>query len=141
MLPLERLRAVAACQAQSGAEVELIVLFGSLVRGQARTDSDADIGILGGGFWQQLELGGAIASELGREPHVVDLKAAPTVLAYEIAKTGVPLYERERFSWARFGARAASAYFDFQPAHERLVAAAKQRLIREARSGREGKVG
>lgn len=140
-MPLERLRAVAARQAKGVAEVELIVLFGSLVRGQARADSDADIAIAGGSFWQQLELGAAIASELGREPHVVDLKTAPTVLAYEIAKAGVPLYERDRFSWPRFGARAASEYFDFQPAHERMVAQAKQRLNREARSGREGKVG
>jgi hypothetical protein len=95
----------------------------------------------GGEFWRQLELGSAVAAELGREPHVVDLRTAPEVLAYEIARTALLLFERERFGWARFQARAAARFFDFQPAHERCVAAAKARLAREADAAREAKRG
>lgn len=120
-------------------DVTLVVLFGSVVRGSARKDSDADIGVSGGGFWQQLELGSALAGALGREPHVVDLTPAPELLAYEVARHGVPLYEREPFAWATFQARAAARYFDFRPAHELWVSAARERLA--ARAARENERG
>jgi predicted nucleotidyltransferase len=141
MLPFDQLCEVAAREAKAAGGIELVVLFGSVVAGRPRQDSDADIGILGGEFWAQLELGSAVAAELGREPHVVDLRAAPEVLAYEIARSGLLLFERERFGWARFQARAAARFFDFQPAHELCVAAAKARLVREADAAREAKLG
>lgn len=56
-LPIDALKATALAAASSHPEVDAIVLFGSSARGQARPDSDADIGILGGGFWQILLAG------------------------------------------------------------------------------------
>jgi predicted nucleotidyltransferase len=131
-LPIEALRAIAGEQARANAGLRLVVLFGSVARGGARADSDVDIGVLGGGFWQQLALGSALAGELGREPHVVDLRHASDVLSYEVARAGVPLFESEPFAWARFQATAASRYFDFQCARERCAAGLRQRLLREA---------
>jgi predicted nucleotidyltransferase len=131
-LPLEALRTIAEEQARSNPSIRLAVLFGSVVRGGARIDSDADIAILGGGFWQQLALGSALSGELGREPHVVDLHHAPEALAYEVARSGLPLFEREPFDWARFQAGAASRFFDFQGARDRCIEGVRRRLLREA---------
>lgn len=119
-------------QARAIVGLRLVVLFGSVARGGARSDSDVDIGVLGGGFWQQLALGSALAGELGREPHVVDLHHASDVLSYEVARAGIPLFEGEPFAWARFQASAASRFYDFQPARELCAAGLRRRLLREA---------
>lgn len=131
-LPIEALRSIASEQGRAIEGLRLVVLFGSVARGGARADSDADIGVLGGGFWDQLALGSALAGELGREPHVVDLHRASDVLSYEVARAGIPLFESEPFTWARFQATAASRFFDFQPARERCLASLRKRLLREA---------
>jgi len=55
------------------ASVELVVVFGSVVRGQARPDSDVDVGVLGGGFWGQLGIATDVGRRLDKESHVVDL--------------------------------------------------------------------
>jgi len=112
-------------------DVRLVVLFGSVARGGARADSDVDIGILGGGFWPQLELGSRIAAGLGREPHIVDLAHAGEVLRFEIARDGVCLFE-EGDAWLRFRAQAMIAYWDFEPILKLCAAGARRRLRAEA---------
>jgi hypothetical protein len=71
-LDLESLRRVAS----AAPEARLVVLFGSVARGQAAPWSDADIGIAGLAFWPATSLGAAIAATLHREPYVVDLDRA-----------------------------------------------------------------
>ncbi len=126
--------------------LELVILFGSAARGGAssgapRPDSDADIAVLGGGFWPQLGLGSALAARLGREPHVVDLRHAPEALAYEVARTGQLLYEHEPFAWARFQANAASRFFDFQTVREHCAQGVRRRLLQEQTRRLGGKHG
>jgi predicted nucleotidyltransferase len=137
-LPMQTLRAQAAQRALGTPGVELVVLFGSAARGTARRDSDADIGVLGGEFWKQLELGSALAAELGREPHVVDLRSAPEALAYEIARTGVAVFEAEPFAWARFQARSVLRFLDFQAARERCIEGVRRRVLREVAKDARG---
>jgi len=122
---LERLRRAAA--AVPGAR--LVVLFGSVARGQAAAWSDADIGILGLDFWPALKLGAAVASQLGREPHVVDLDRASDWLRFRVANEGVPLCEGEPGAWAGFRATAPLRYFDVQPIIARCAAGARRRLL------------
>jgi predicted nucleotidyltransferase len=110
----------------------MVVLFGSVARDQARADSDADIGILGGTFWDQLTLGSALGSLLGREAHVVDLATSTDLLRFEVARDGVPLFEGEPFAWARFQAESAVRYFDVQPIIALCSEGVRQRLAREA---------
>jgi predicted nucleotidyltransferase len=117
------------------AGLRLVVLFGSLARGQALPTSDADIGILGGEFWDQLAAGAAIGSLLGREAHVVDLAAGSDVLRYEIARDGVPLHQADAVVWPRFRAEAIVRYLDFQPVLAICAEGARARLRREARRG------
>jgi predicted nucleotidyltransferase len=129
------LEAAVARAVQPHPDVELVVLFGSVVKGRALPSSDADVGIRGGSFWVQLEIGSQVGALLAREPHVVDLRAASTVLAYEVARTGVLLFEREPAAWPRFRAQALVQYLDFQPLWQLCAAGAKKRLLREARRG------
>jgi predicted nucleotidyltransferase len=128
-VPVEALRALAAGHALRVPGLQLVVLFGSVARGSARPGSDADIGVLGGAFWEQLQLGSALAAELGREPHVVDLGQAPEALAYEIARTGLPLFAEGPFTWAQFQAGAALRFFDFQTARQRCVEGVRRRVL------------
>jgi predicted nucleotidyltransferase len=101
--------------AQAFTDARLIVLFGSVARGDPLAWSDADIGIAGSEFWRALEIGGALASRLGREPHVVDLDTASDWLRFSVARDGILLYEREPDTWARFQAEAALRWYDLAP--------------------------
>jgi predicted nucleotidyltransferase len=125
---VESLRALARLEAARLPGLRLVVLFGSVAAGTARPDSDADIGVLGGDPWQTLELGSALAARIGREPHVVDLGAAPEALRFEVARGGVLLHEAEPFLWARFQAEAAIRYFDLKPVIDLCAEGVRRRL-------------
>jgi len=114
--------------------VRLVVLFGSVARAEARADSDLDVGILGGTFWEQLELGSRVGARLGREAHVVDLAQAGEVLRFEVARDGVCVFERAD-AWPRFRAEAMIAYWDFEPILKLCAESARRRLREEAGVG------
>lgn len=115
--------------------VRLVVLFGSVARGRALDTSDADIGILGGAFWDQLDVGSAVGAALGREAHVVDLAMPSELLRYEVARDGVLLWQANADAWPHFRAEAIVRYLDFQPVLAICAEGARQRLLREARNG------
>jgi predicted nucleotidyltransferase len=115
-------------------EARLAVLFGSVARGTPAAWSDADIAILGLPYWSALELGSRLASELGREPHIVDLERAATRLRYLVAREGMLLHE-EPGAWARFRAEAMLGWFDFEPIHALCVQGARRSLKEMARVG------
>ena len=127
-----RLCEVATALAHDVPGLQLLVLFGSVASGCARRDSDVDVALLGGDSWQGLLLGAALGRVIRRDPHVVDLASAPTALKYEVARTGVLLYEAEPFLWARFQAQAALLYFDLRPLRERCAEGVRRRLRLEA---------
>jgi predicted nucleotidyltransferase len=133
-LPLDALRQRAAAGARQNSGLSLVVLFGSVATGKARPDSDADIAILGGDSWKALELGSALAAQLKREPHVIDLAGATDLLRFEVARHGVLLFEATPFAWAEFQARAALMYFDLKPIIERCAEGVRARLRAEART-------
>lgn len=73
----------------------LILLFGSLVKGNFRKDSDIDIAYLSDKeisnverFWVSQE----IADSLNRDIDLIDLKKASTVLKAQIVGTGEVIY-------------------------------------------------
>ncbi len=112
--------------------VRLVLLFGSAARGQARPGSDADIGVLGGEFWAQMQLGGELSMGLRREPHVVDLAEASDWLRFEAARDGILIYESEPRLWSEFKATAMLRYFDLAPIISICAEGVRRRLIAEA---------
>jgi predicted nucleotidyltransferase len=121
------------CSGRAG--IRLVVLFGSVARSAARADSDADLAILGGGFWDQLGLAADVADLLGREPHGVDLQTASDWLKFQVARDGVLVYEAGPGTWVEFKAQAMVRYWDLAPTIALCAAGVKQRLLREAKHG------
>jgi len=118
--------------------LRLVVLFGSVARQQARPDSDVDVGVLGGGFWDGLRIGAAVGARLGREPQVVDLGTASDLLCFHVARDGILLYEGEPDAWARFRAESAVRYFDVAPIIALCAEGARRRLALDAQRAVSG---
>lgn len=120
-------------------EVVLAVLFGSHARGREREGSDVDLGVeLAPGapaFETLQELEVSLSRALGRFVDLVDLKKAPPLLRFEIARDGLLLVERRPYAWADFKARAMIDWWDWAPYARRIHAAAVRRLKERASRG------
>jgi predicted nucleotidyltransferase len=123
---LDRLRERAA----SLPEVRLAVLFGSTARGQARKDSDVDLGLLlkPVSRSERLHVEAELARAAGREVDFIRLDEAPPLLRFEITREGVVLLEREEGLWASFKAKAMVDWWDWAPYARRIEGAAIRRL-------------
>lgn len=130
-LDLDRLSRIAA----SAGGARLVVIFGSIARGQPSPWSDVDIGVSGCEFWEGLRIGARIGAALGREPHVVDLDTASDALRFRVAREGILLWEAAPGTWTRFRADSAVRYFDVLPIVKRCAEGVRSRLLREASSG------
>jgi predicted nucleotidyltransferase len=129
---LDRLRERAA----SLPEVRLAVVFGSTARGQARKDSDVDLGLLLGPVSrrERLHVEAELARAAGREVDFIDLDEAPPLLRFEITRDGVVILEREEGLWTHFKAKAMVDWWDWAPIARRIHTRMIQRL-REKVSG------
>lgn len=94
-------------------EVRLIVLFGSVALGRSRADSDVDIAVVCDRAADLDALYVALAPRLqtGRLD-LVDLKHAGPLLAFQVARSGRPLFEREPGEFRRFQSLASRRYAD-----------------------------
>jgi predicted nucleotidyltransferase len=75
-----------------------IYLFGSQASGHADGGSDVDLAVLVEGKADPLrlwELGQSLASQLNTDVDLVDLRAASTVMQYQIVTTGRRIWERD----------------------------------------------
>ena len=131
-LDVDTLRAVA----RRYPEARLVVLFGSVARGEAVPWSDADVGVAGLPFWRGLELGAELGAMVGREVHVIDLDSASEALCFAVAREGILVAEGAPDAWACFQAAAALRWFDLQPIIARCAEGARRALL--ARGGRGG---
>jgi predicted nucleotidyltransferase len=98
---VERLRSKLA----AAPGMDLAILFGSRARGEARAESDADVAVLSRGqdtiaLAAELEHGGSVPVD------VVDLEGAPYPLLLAVLRDGVPIFEREPGTYARFVSRS-----------------------------------
>jgi len=113
-------------------EVRLAVLFGSTARGEARRQSDVDVGVSVAPDTStarrrvEAELSRATAQPL----HVVFLDEAPPLLRFEIAKEGILVFQRQDDLWQIFKERAIKDWWDWAP-YERIITAAAVRRLRE----------
>jgi predicted nucleotidyltransferase len=101
--------------------LRLAVLFGSAAAGATRADSDLDVAILPGPGGLDAAGEAALRARLTRAGRAdVDLvrldEVSSTLLRWQIATTGVALFEAQPGAFARFRADAAAEYVDFAPA-------------------------
>ena len=105
---------------ESGGEVA-VYLFGSVARGDDRSRSDVDLGVLyrrdppAGFDGLPLRLEGEIEQLLGHTTQVVALNAAPADLRVRVLRDGVLILDRDPSFRIRFEVRTRNEWFDLQP--------------------------
>jgi predicted nucleotidyltransferase len=75
-----------------------IYAFGSRVQGTANAESDLDLAVLVAGYAEPLqlwELANHLADKLGYEVDLLDLRAASTVMQYQVITTGHCLWAKD----------------------------------------------
>lgn len=75
-----------------------IYAFGSRVQGTANAQSDLDLAVLVAGYADPLELfemANQLADKLGYEVDLLDLRAASTVMQYQVITTGRRLWAKD----------------------------------------------
>ena len=105
--------------------VVAVYLFGSIARGQARSASDVDIGVLydvtppptleGLGF----DLAYDLELALRKPVDIVVLNRAPSDLIHHVLRDGVIVVERDRARRIDFEIKARNEYFDLAPIRAR----------------------
>lgn len=96
--------ALLAAPSMTGRRIAGVWLFGSVARGEERPDSDVDLAVL---CEPELALERTLVMDqvgrtLGRDVDVIDLRAAPPALAWEILTTGRLVLERDELAVERF---------------------------------------
>jgi predicted nucleotidyltransferase len=103
---VEDLRAVAP-------SVELVVLFGSVARGRSRPDSDLDVAVRCDGYADLDALYLLLAPRLGTSLlDLVELRRTGSLLAFQVARHGRLLYERDPGAFRSFQSLASRRYCD-----------------------------
>ena len=101
--------------------LDMVVVFGSQATGRAGPGSDVDVAVrMRHRDWDnpevELNLIGELVEALG-ENHDVDvafLNGATPLLLFEVARTGIPVYQREPTTFFEFQSYAARRYYDHQ---------------------------
>ena len=115
-------------------DVDLLVLFGSRAGGSARAGSDVDVAVALNGRSADVRRAVEVAlARAVRAPMDVSfLDTAPPQLRFEIARSGVSLFERTHGAWTRERARAMVDWWDWAPLARRIHDRAVARLRTEA---------
>ncbi len=106
-----------------------IYAFGSRISGTAGPDSDLDLAVLVAGYADPLELfelAGELADAAGCAVDLLDLRAASTVMQYQIITTGVRWWARDAQA-ALFEAAILSEKTALDTARAGLLADIQQR--------------
>lgn len=110
--------------------VRLAVLFGSVARGDADSQSDVDVLLrMRGGWRERVETALALEHALGRRFQLVELESAPPLLLADVLRDGRVLIDRDG-DWARLKRRSRSIARAARADGERLEQAARETLER-----------
>jgi predicted nucleotidyltransferase len=128
---IERGRRAAQQAAARHPALTLIVLFGSRSRDDARSASDWDFAYEATQSLDPLALRADLADALGTDRvDVVPLDRASALIRYRVARDGVPLFERQPGTFARFWLTAVEYWCDVEP----LVRAGHEEILAELES-------
>ena len=95
------------------ADLQLLVLFGSAVKGRRTSARDIDLAVQCDGPADLDALYLAVAPRLGTDRvDLVDLRRAGPLLAFEVARTGRLLFERQPGTFRQFQSFASRRYCD-----------------------------
>jgi len=98
-----------------------VYLFGSVARGEARTGSDVDVGVLFASDppatlgAPQFAIEAELERRLSRPVQVVALNRASADLVHRVLRDGRLVLERDRAARIRFEVRSRNQYFDLAP--------------------------
>ncbi len=123
-------------------------LFGSVARDQASHLSDVDIAVLldpdlglEESVERQLQLMVALDDFADREVQVTILNRASSLLAYQVVRDGILLYERNRLDRIAFEVRAMKIYFDVKPLLDFHSQVLLKRIRKVGLNGADGYIG
>jgi predicted nucleotidyltransferase len=108
---------------ESRPEVQAAYIFGSVMTGRSRPDSDVDIAVLvsdkvmrGDAFRYRLDLMTSLMRILRRDDvDLILLNQAPALLAHRVLKKGKLIFERSASARVAFQVRTVNRYFDTLP--------------------------
>lgn len=109
---------------------DFILLFGSFAKGNAREDSDIDLAYFSQqhlSAYERFTLAGDLATLVGREVDIVDLKQIDTVLTMQIFTQGVPIDIKNDNEFTRQKMRAFSMYATLNEQRAPILKAIKER--------------
>lgn len=98
-----------------------VYLFGSVARGEARSDSDVDLGILFAADpparldAPQFALAGELETLLHAPVEIVALNRAAPDIVHRVLRDGRLVLDRDRAARIRFEVRSRNQYFDMAP--------------------------
>ncbi|MBI2154335.1 MAG: nucleotidyltransferase domain-containing protein [Candidatus Rokubacteria bacterium] len=94
-------------------DLQLLVLFGSVVEERTRAGSDVDLAVRCDGPADLDHLYLAIAPRLGTDClDLIDLRRSDPLLAFEVARQGLLLFERHPGAFRQFQSLASRRYCD-----------------------------
>jgi predicted nucleotidyltransferase len=111
--------------------LRLIVLFGSQVTSRTHPESDVDVAVLARrppAAEQRNRLWMEISDAFQAEVDLAVLNYGEPLLLYQVARTGKPLYEDERWTWAEFTNYAYRYYEDTRKFRDDLARYLKREL-------------
>jgi predicted nucleotidyltransferase len=112
-LTIESMRQALVAMDAEVPDLELVVLFGSTVAGRARPDSDVDVAVRCKAGADLDALFAVLAPRLKTDRlDLVDLRRAGPLLAFQVARSGVPLFERSPGAFREFQSLASRRYAD-----------------------------
>jgi predicted nucleotidyltransferase len=108
---------------ESRPEAQAAYIFGSVITGRSRPDSDVDIAVLvsdrvmrGDAFRYRLDLMTSLMRILRRDDvDLILLNQAPALLAHRVLKKGKLIFERSASARVAFQVRTVNRYFDTLP--------------------------
>jgi predicted nucleotidyltransferase len=119
-------------------EIQAAYIFGSVVSGRTRPDSDIDIAVLvdssrlrPDSLKYRLRLMSEIASALGRSDiDLVLLNEAPPELAQNVLSGGRRIFERSRSARVAFQVRTLNLFMDTEPMRRLYLQYLKRRYLK-----------